>query len=108
MVEDQHLIAEQVEQALLGAGCDVVGPVPTITRASRLAVEEKLDAAVLDINLDGEMIWPVAETLRARGTPFLFLTGYAETVELPARLEKRPHRKADRPGAIGVGPLDNP
>ena len=71
-------------------GCNVVGPVPTITRASRLVVEEELDAAVLDINLDGEMIWPVAEALQSRGTPFLFLTGYADTVELPAGLGKAP------------------
>jgi PAS domain S-box-containing protein len=88
VVEDQHLIAEQVEEVLLGAGCNVVGPVPTITRASRLVVEEELDAAVLDINLNGEMIWPVAEALQSRGTPFLFLTGYAEAVELPAGLGK--------------------
>jgi PAS domain S-box-containing protein len=90
VVEDQHLIADQVEEVLRGAGCSVVGPVPTLSRASRLVAEEELDAAVLDMNLDGEMIWPVAEALQARGTPFLFLTGYAETIESPAGLGKAP------------------
>lgn len=90
IVEDQHLIAQRVEEILRAAGCSVVGPVPTIAHATSLVEEKALDAAVLDINLDGEMIWPVAEALKANGTPFLFLTGYAETIEVPPALKKTP------------------
>ncbi|MBV9078291.1 MAG: response regulator, partial [Methylobacteriaceae bacterium] len=58
-------------------GAEVVGPVANIPDALRLvASETHLDGAVLDINLQGEMAYPVADALIARGVPFVFATGY--------------------------------
>lgn len=77
VVEDEFLASLTTVDFLEGKGCEVVGPVGRLTTAVRLARSETLDAAVLDINLDGEMVWPVAEELQRRGVPFVFLSAYA-------------------------------
>ena len=77
VVEDEYALAEDIRRELVEAGAVVVGPVPTIGKAMRLVQSEpRLDCAVLDINLGGEMVFPLAEALRARSIPFLFATGY--------------------------------
>ena len=77
VVEDEYAHAEDIRRELIEAGAIVVGPVPTIHKAMRLVeAEARIDGAVLDINLGGEMVFPVAEALRARSVPFLFATGY--------------------------------
>jgi two-component SAPR family response regulator len=79
VVEDEFLVALHVEDILQEIGFDVVGPVARVTDALRLIEQErKLDFAVLDVNLNGEMSWPVARALRARSVPFVFVTGYIE------------------------------
>jgi two-component SAPR family response regulator len=78
VVEDEALIAVMVEDMLTEMGSEVVGPVGTIESALELALKEELDAAVLDVNVRGERIDPVAEVLLARGVPVLFATGYGE------------------------------
>jgi DNA-binding NtrC family response regulator len=78
VVEDEALIAVMVEDMLLEMGGEVVGPAATIDDALALAQEEMLDAAVLDVNVRGRRIDPVAEALMARGVPVLFATGYGE------------------------------
>jgi DNA-binding NtrC family response regulator len=78
VVEDEALIAVMVEDMLLEMGGEVVGPAATIDDALALAQEETLDAAVLDVNVRGRRIDPVAEALMARGIPVLFATGYGE------------------------------
>jgi chemotaxis family two-component system sensor kinase Cph1 len=78
LVEDQMIVAIEVEDMLREFGCIVVGPVGTLKRALRLAQKERLDAAILDVSVDGETIFPVAEELQKRHVPFLFATGYAE------------------------------
>jgi DNA-binding response OmpR family regulator len=82
VVEDRGLIAGKIVQILTKAGCAVVGPVATLEAGLRLAHREdiSIDAAVLDIDLRGELVYPLAETLRRRRLPFLFLTGFEETV----------------------------
>jgi CheY-like chemotaxis protein len=81
VAEDRSLIAAQVAGALRRAGCTVVGPVATLPSALAIARgSEAVDAAVLDIDLRGEPAYPVAEALRARGVPFLFLTGFGALV----------------------------
>ena len=71
-----------VEDELRGAGAEVLGPVPTVGDALRLveaaAADGGISAAVLDINLDGKHVAPVADKLAALGVPFLFATGYGE------------------------------
>ena len=77
VVEDVAMLAWRVCDILAGAGAEVVGPVPDVSRALALLDGREVDAAVLDMNLDGETAEPVADVLAARGVPFLFLTGYA-------------------------------
>ena len=78
VVEDEALIAVMVEDMLMEMGSEIVGPAATIEEALRLARSETLDGAVLDVNVRGERIDPVAEMLMARGVPTLFATGYGE------------------------------
>ncbi len=78
VVEDEALIAVMVEDMLVDMGAEVVGPAATIDDAVELARNEALDAAVLDVNVRGQRIDPVADTLMARGVPVLFATGYGE------------------------------
>ena len=81
LVEDQFLIALDLERALQKAGCVVTGPVGRLQAALALATTEPIDFAVLDVNLAGEKVFPVAEILQGRGIPFLLTTGYgASTV----------------------------
>lgn len=78
VVEDEALIAVMVEDMLMDMGSDVVGPAATIEAALALARVEAIDAAILDVNVRGERIDPVADALMARGVPVLFATGYGE------------------------------
>jgi len=77
VVEDEYLIADDMRGALLDAGAEVLGPVPTVDAAmSLMAAEHQLDAALLDINLRGTMVFDLADTLTSRAVPFVFATGY--------------------------------
>jgi len=76
VVEDDFLVSLTTIDFLESIGCEVVGPATRLAAAVQLAQSESLDAAVLDINIGGDMIWPVAEELRRRGVPFLFLSAY--------------------------------
>lgn len=76
LVEDEPLIAMMAEDMLSDLGAEVVGPAHSLGAALELAEREGFDAAVLDINLQGETSDAVAEVLRRRGLPFLFATGY--------------------------------
>jgi DNA-binding NtrC family response regulator len=78
VVEDEALIAVMVEDMLIEMGGEVVGPAATVDDALEMARGETLDAAVLDVNVRGRRIDPVAEALMARGVPVLFATGYGE------------------------------
>lgn len=78
VVEDEALIAVMVEDMLAEMGAEVVGPAATIEQALALAAAEAIDGAVLDVNVRGERIDPVAEVLAERGVPMLFATGYGE------------------------------
>ncbi len=84
LVEDEPLVAMDVESQLLAAGCIVVGPAPTVERARALIEAEPPDAALLDANLAGTSVETVADALVARGVPFAFATGYGREA-LPER-----------------------
>jgi DNA-binding response OmpR family regulator len=77
LVEDEFLLAVTVEDDLTGAGATIVGPFSDLARARQGASAERFDVAVLDVNLNGTMVYPLADDLIARGVPFLFLSGYA-------------------------------
>jgi DNA-binding NtrC family response regulator len=76
VVEDELLVAMLIEETLLDEGCLVVGPFNTVATALAAARDGEMQIAVLDVNLQGERVYPVAEALEARGIPFLLLSGY--------------------------------
>ena len=79
VVEDESLVAMLLETILEDMGCTPVGPASSIDEALVLATDgEPLDAALLDVNVAGRQVFPVAEALKERGVPFVFSTGYGE------------------------------
>ena len=79
IVEDESLVAMLLETILEDMGCVTVGPIASIDEAlTLLADAPALDGALLDVNVAGREIFPVAETLKARGVPFVFSTGYGQ------------------------------
>lgn len=78
LVEDEPMIAFALEDMVIELGYLVVGPAYRLTEALQLAADEEFDAAVLDVNLNEQRSFTVADLLKARGIPFLFATGYAE------------------------------
>jgi two-component sensor histidine kinase/DNA-binding response OmpR family regulator len=89
VVEDEALVAMMIQECLAEFGYRIVGPVCTATEAAAKAQDGQFEAAVLDINLGDGAVYPIADTLTARGVPFVFITGYdAENVD--ARFRKVP------------------
>ncbi|WP_207540370.1 response regulator [Sabulicella rubraurantiaca] len=76
VVEDEAVIALQLELILTDAGFVVIGPAPTVAAAMALLASQRPDAAVLDVNLHGERVTPVAEALTAMGVPFVLSSAY--------------------------------
>ena len=76
IVEDEYIIAMEVKRWLVAAGAEVVGPVPSVNRALDLIEDASLDAAVLDVNLEGTASYAIADRLAADGVPYMFVTGY--------------------------------
>lgn len=76
IVEDEYFIASDLKRALAEEEAVVVGPVSELARGLSLAGGESLDAAVLDVNLEGATSYTIADRLSDRAVPFMFLTGY--------------------------------
>ena len=89
VVEDEGLIAMDLAATLRRAGCTVVGPARRVAHALRHVADDAPDVAILDVNLAGEPVFPVADALAERGVPFTFLSGYGRNM-LPERLRDRP------------------
>lgn len=84
IVEDEFLTAQQLEICVHDAGGKVVGPVASVDDALPIARTQGIDAALLDVNLRGRMVTPVAEELQARGIPFVLVTAYGrEALQQP-------------------------
>jgi two-component sensor histidine kinase len=90
LVEDETLIAMQAERALAGAGYVVIGPIARLGDAPEAIANHALDGAILDINLNGERSFAIADLLVSRHVPFLFCTGFAATSILPDRFREIP------------------
>jgi CheY-like chemotaxis protein len=108
VVEDEMLVSMLVEDMLADFGCEVVGPAAELNEALALAKEAKIDAALLDVNLAGKPIFPVADVLRQRGVPYIFASGYGEAgIEAShkgAPVLQKPFREADLSKALkGLG-----
>ena len=76
VVEDEAAISLLLEDMLLDFGCEVVGPAARLSAALDAVAREQVDLAILDVNVAGEPIYPVAEALAQRSIPFVFSTGY--------------------------------
>lgn len=103
VVEDEVIVAMQLEDLLLDMGCDVIGPACRIEDALELAESENLDAAVLDVNINGRSVCPVAERLHARGVPVVYATGYGKAgcKDLPeGPVLQKPYLPADLASAL--------
>jgi CheY-like chemotaxis protein len=89
VVEDEYLIRMLLEDMLADLGYAVAAAVGSMDEASEHAANGAFSAAILDVNLDGREIFPVADMLSERGLPFVFVTGYGERT-LPERYRNHP------------------
>lgn len=89
IAEDNLFAAMELAQALRDFGCEPVGPAARVDEAMRLAREEILNGAVLDVELHGELIFAVAEELERRGVPVIFASGYDNGI-FPAPFVRHP------------------
>ena len=102
LVEDEALIGAMFKQLLSDLGFEVVGPIASLDQAVAAAHGEDVQGAILDVNLGGTPIYPVADALEARGIPFVFVTGYsASSIDRryaahPRLREARSARQAQR------------
>jgi DNA-binding response OmpR family regulator len=89
IVEDEMLVALLIEDFLAELGCNILGPCGSVAKALAAARTEIFDLAVLDVNLGGQKVYPVADVLMERQIPFLFLSGYGDEAIPAGRNEWR-------------------
>lgn len=95
IVEDEPIVAMMLEDILLGLSAEVVGPALTLASALAHVSDDALDAAILDLNLNGTRSIPVADALKSKGVPFIFATGYGQHIgaaHADAPLIEKPYR----------------
>jgi len=105
VVEDEMMVSMLIEDMLADLGCAVVGPASRLDEAIELMNTSELDCAVLDVNLGGQPIFPLADLLRERGTPFAFATGYGDAglrdVDRGTPVLQKPFREGDLARVLG-------
>jgi len=128
IVEDEYLIADDLTQDLKKSGVTIIGPVATLDEAFAAVSTRRPDLAVLDINLRGQSVFPLADLLTARHVPYVFVTGYnadavpdrfgaiplfekpvraGELLDALIRLQTRPaDAKGPLPGSGGTSHID--
>ena len=89
VVEDSPVVAPFTADILGELGCDVVGPAPNMAAARMLIDAEALDAALMDVHIRGERVFPLCDLLESKGVPFILTSGYADW-QMPDKLEGRP------------------
>ena len=110
IVEDAVLLAMELETALADAGAQVIGPAYELEEALAM-LDQPIDAAVLDANLNGQSVAPVAQALAARGVPFVFATGYGEVAGpggFDAPVIRKPYDVTQVAAAVAALLRDNP
>jgi hypothetical protein len=90
IAEDNLFAAMELEQTLIAFGCQPVGPVARLDQAMRLAVQEDLGGALLDVDLQGQLVFAVAEELERRRIPMIFASGYGTDDIFPAAFVHHP------------------
>ena len=83
VVEDEFFLADDLSRGLEANGAEVLGPANTLGRADAL-LDGGVDLAVLDVNVKGQLVFPLADELRRRAVPFVFTTGYGAEMIPPA------------------------
>ena len=94
VVEDEYMIADDMQRELEALGAEVVGPAGSLGEAMNMLQHAEVDLAVIDVNLGGEKAFPLADALQARDLHFVFTTGYDQTV-LPPRFDN--FRRLEKP-----------
>jgi DNA-binding LytR/AlgR family response regulator len=104
VVEDEFLLAMELETLLEQRGCRVLGPVGTIDRALAVLAHHRPAVAVLDVNLRGKRAIAVAAALRDQGVPFVLVTGYSDAQLNEPELKGRPRleKPLDRSKLVGI------
>ncbi len=95
IVEDNFVVADALRFLLSGYDGKVTAIAPNLERGFAALAAAAIDIAILDINLNGTSVVPLAEHLRANNIPFVFVTGYADETLLPEHL--RTHPRFDKP-----------
>ncbi len=99
IVEDEAIIAMDLEMMLEDEGCDVVATVASVKTALEQIGKQAIDCAFLDINLGHEQVFPVADELARKGVPFALLSGHTKAVVPPAHMSRpalpKPYLKKD-------------
>lgn len=90
LAEDELLVAADIEAMLVELGCEVVGPVATVAEVERLGSTERLDGAVLDINLRGHPVFGAVPALQARQIPVVLSSGYHSSALFPQEFRQLP------------------
>jgi len=99
VVEDNGLLCCVLEETLREAGCEIVGPYARLPEAMSAATTERIDIALLDINVRGQLVSPLADRLRERGVPFVLTSAY-QPHDLPRSLQaetqlRKPYTDSD-------------
>ena len=81
IVEDEYLLAQDLTEYFQQLGVEVIGPVGSVSEALKLLNLIEVHGAILDINLRGERVYPVADALRQKHVPFVFASGYGGETE---------------------------
>jgi CheY-like chemotaxis protein len=89
VVEDSPVVGPFTADLLGEIGCEVVGPAPNMAAARELIDNERFDAALVDVHIRGERVFPLCELLQARGTPFVLTSGYADW-QMPDKWQDSP------------------
>ncbi|HEY5107479.1 MAG TPA: response regulator [Caulobacteraceae bacterium] len=113
VVEDEMMIAMLVEDMLADLGCVVVGPAHRLEDALELVrLEPGFDVALLDVNLGGQPVYPLADALRAKGVPAIFATGYADAglreVDRGSPVLQKPFRASELATALSEALRETP
>jgi CheY-like chemotaxis protein len=105
VVEDEMMVSMLIEDMLSDLGCTVIGPASRLDEAIELTRTTEIDCAVLDVNLGGQPIFPLADILREKGAPFAFATGYGDAglreVDRGSPVLQKPFREGDLARILG-------
>ena len=86
IVEDEAAISMMIEDMVLDYGTEIVGPAASLEQAITLAGQQHIDAAILDVNVRGTMVFDLADAIRSAGIPIVFATGYRSHI-IPDRFK---------------------